>query len=130
MTAAKTTAIPGILTDNFDILHPDKLSRASLESWYDEHIYDVLSTSGFTSAYYYEFLDDGSRPKRDLQYYTVFHMPDIDFINSPELSALDTLSLGSNKDTIFANSEFNVRTYEVSVPTIQVQKLKRKVSFI
>lgn len=110
-----TPALPGILWVNADVIQPSQLSRADFNTWYcDDHIHDVVSKSGISSAARYEFVEDGSTPDRKLNFLTHYTMPDINFMESEEFRTLEGQRPGPNRERIFRNCEFWTRSYEVS----------------
>jgi hypothetical protein len=112
MTAKKP--VPGILWVNSDVIKLDQLSREDFDTWYsDEHIPDVVATSGVPSASRYQHMADGSTPARRLGFLTIYKMPDINFIETKEFRNLEGQSPGPNRERIFQNAEFDTRVYEL-----------------
>lgn len=115
--------IPGILWVNSDVLPEkrDRLSRDDFDFWYhDDHIPDVVSRSGVSSASRWSHLADGSTPERRLKYLTLYHFADINFMKTPEFMTLEGVVPGPNRWTIFENTEFDTREYEL----VQVDEKK------
>ncbi len=106
--------VPGILVVNSDVIKPERLSRQQFDAWYcGEHIPDVVSRSGVPSAARYEHVTDDSVPHRRLGFLTVYQMPDINFMETPEFRSLEGQSPGPNTERIFKNAEFDTRAYEM-----------------
>jgi hypothetical protein len=106
--------IPGMMWVNSDVIKPDSLARDAFDAWYcDEHIPDVMAKSGIASAARYDHMINGPSAPRRLGFLTIYQMPDIHYANTADFKALEGQSPGPNRDTIFVNSEFETRFYEL-----------------
>lgn len=105
---------PGIMWVNSDVIKSDALARKDFDRWYcDEHIPDVVTKSGVESANRYDHMINGPAGPRRLGFLTIYEMPDINFMETEEFRGLEGQSPGPNRDTIFANAEFDTRSYEL-----------------
>jgi hypothetical protein len=109
----------------------------------DEHIPDLVAKSGVQAAYRYEHMNNGSNLERrydvlnmktlsnqlsfahnllhkpnkivlgSLGFLTIYPMPDINFMTTPEFRSLEGQSLGPSRTRIFEKAEFDTRSYEL-----------------
>ena len=108
---------------NSDVINTNSLCRDDFDKWYsDVHIPEVLEKSGVSSAARYDHMINGFSGPRRLGFLTVYQMPDINFMDTPEFKSLEGQSPGPNMDTIFAHSEFDTRSYKL----VQVDEAKGK----
>lgn len=118
---ASKRPIPGIMWVNSDVIKPDNLSRQAFDDWYsDEHIPDVMAKSGISGAARYDHMVNGPSAFRELGFLTIYQMPDIQYMDTEDFKTLEGQTPGPNKDTIFVNSEFDTRSYEL----VQVHEAK------
>lgn len=87
-----TDKTPGLLYASSKISQPDILDEKSFLEWYDEeHIPELIQTSGFDSAF--RFID--SNPDSERPYLAVYPTKDFSFFKSDEFTGMK--SLQSNK---------------------------------
>ncbi|PGH20379.1 hypothetical protein AJ80_03647 [Polytolypa hystricis UAMH7299] len=104
--------LQGVMWVNSGVIKPDQLSEEDFNDWYcDEHIPDVVATSGVDSAARYKRVD-GAITSSLHKFLTVYEMPDINFKGSDEFQSLEGQSLGPSTDRIFLKTEFDTRFFE------------------
>jgi hypothetical protein len=80
---------PGLLFVSSKITRPDILDEETYIKWYgEEHIIDVLKTSGFHSSLRFKNAD----PKAEKPHLVLYPMNDIGFLQSEEFKKINTYS--------------------------------------
>lgn len=113
---------PGLLFVNSRISRPDLLDEEAFMKWYGEdHISDILKTSGIKSALCFKNAD----PAAEKPYLVLYPMQDIGFIQGDEFKKIGIHSdLLPNGGPIYDYADMFVRyynlidTYEPNGPTI------------
>ncbi|KAK8049755.1 hypothetical protein PG994_011485 [Apiospora phragmitis] len=83
-----TSGIPGLLYASSKITRPDILDTKTFFEWYDEeHIPELIQTSGFDSAF--RFID--SNPDSERPYLAVYPTKDFSFFQSDEFKGMKSL---------------------------------------
>ncbi|KAE9579204.1 Core atranone cluster (CAC) protein 1 [Colletotrichum fructicola] len=112
---------PGLLFVNSKIIRPDLIDEESFFKWYDEdHIAEILATSGIQSAFRFLDVNIGSveRP-----YLAMYPMRDIGFTQTEEFRNINVSSdMLPNGGPIYDLADFDVRYYKL----VQVFDPKKK----
>ncbi|KAK8874128.1 Core atranone cluster (CAC) protein 1 [Apiospora arundinis] len=83
-----TSGIPGLLYANTKISRPDVLDEKTFFEWYDEeHIPELVGTSGFDSAF--RFID--TNPDSERPHLAVYPTKDFSFFQSDEFRGMKSL---------------------------------------
>ncbi len=100
---------PGLLYVNSSIIRPDLLSESAFLQWYSQdHIPEIIATSGISSAFRFKALSSDS-PK---SYLTLYPMKDLAFLQSEEFKKIrvnSDLLLGGGP--VYDLAEFDMRYY-------------------
>ncbi|KAJ0369442.1 hypothetical protein COL26b_010431 [Colletotrichum chrysophilum] len=103
---------PGLLFVNSKIIRPDLIDEESFFKWYDEdHIAEILATSGIQSAFRFLDVNIGSveRP-----YLAIYPMRDIGFTQTEEFRNINVSSdMLPNGGPIYDLADFDVRYYKL-----------------
>ncbi|KAI8195224.1 Core atranone cluster (CAC) protein 1 [Colletotrichum sp. SAR 10_65] len=112
---------PGLLFVNSKIIRPDLIDEDAFFKWYDEdHIAEILATSGIQSAFRFLDVNIGSveRP-----YLAMYPMRDIGFTKTEEFRNINVSSdMLPNGGPIYDLADFDVRYYKL----VQVFDPKKK----
>lgn len=112
---------PGLLFVNSKIIRPDLIGEEAFFKWYDEdHIAEILATSGIQSAFRFLDANIGSveRP-----YLAMYPMRDIGFTKTEEFRNINVSSdMLPNGGPIYDLADFDVRYYKL----VQVFDPKKK----
>lgn len=110
-STAESVTGRGLFFVNSKIARHDLIDEAKFIEWYDEdHIPEILETSGVSSALRFKDVD----PTAENPYLALYPMDDVGFTQSPEFQKIRVHSdLLPEGKSIYDLCDFDVRVYEL-----------------